>query len=496
MRRSGNKIAAVGVSAAKGSTKAGVEGDARASRSAFDTRKGIVKAGRMPPLPKDFSKIVIRPPEGLEISRIGAGAVADAIVLAAGVDEEEAMQDIICPNLQQNIIVASTPDQDRASKYFKVKNIDIDGKVFEVSAYATAPHDTCKGVIRGIPISDTQDILNRKIVNANNPLALHAKRIKDTGTIITAFEGHKAPSGDPKSTPFAKRPAAMHPRLGPPGPPFHPPYPRAWFIWVNGIHALNGVKAQPLMHAVLLNALPVELCHLAAASSSSPRPYDDLCAAVPACCGETYRLLPGSRACIPAPNHHDEVIPSYEGQSRVPATHTSSPTSTVHHNAKTSDSTTATLPHALESGNVIVSPAIRHPITLISPSTMSHEHDLQSTSTLCASCKQRPSSSSKSSAAEVPAHDQLRTNFRDAATMTETTEDYVPGSSMAESVYSVPAALADNHQTAPTSTGAPTGAPAKPTPAQFRDVHYLVLLTRPVNQQECNLNAGTLEATA
>ncbi|KAH7935649.1 hypothetical protein HPB52_011176 [Rhipicephalus sanguineus] len=193
MRRSRNKVAAVGVSGAKGSTKDGVEGDARASRSGYDTKNRIVKAGRMPPLPKDFSKIVIRPRGGLDISRIGAGAVADAIVLAAGVEEEEAMQDIICPNLQQNIMVASTPDQDRASRYLKVKNIDIGGKVFEVSAYATAPHDTCKGVIRGIPISDTQDILNRKIVNANNPLALQAKRIKDTGTIIIAFEGHKVP---------------------------------------------------------------------------------------------------------------------------------------------------------------------------------------------------------------------------------------------------------------------------------------------------------------
>ncbi|KAH7963461.1 hypothetical protein HPB52_021228 [Rhipicephalus sanguineus] len=147
----------------------------------------------MLPLPKDFSKIVIRPRGGLDISRIGAGVVADAIVLAAGVEEEEAMQDIICPSLQQNIMVASTPDQDIASRYLKVKNIDIGGKVFEVIAYATAPHDMCKGVIRGIPINDTKDILNRKIVNVNNPLALQAKRIKDTGTIIIAFEGHKVP---------------------------------------------------------------------------------------------------------------------------------------------------------------------------------------------------------------------------------------------------------------------------------------------------------------
>ncbi|KAH7956476.1 hypothetical protein HPB52_010044 [Rhipicephalus sanguineus] len=45
---------------------------------------------------------------------------------------------------------------------------------------------------------------------------------------------------------------------------------------LDTILAVNGIKAQPMMHAVLLNGLPVELCHLAAASSSSPQPYDDL----------------------------------------------------------------------------------------------------------------------------------------------------------------------------------------------------------------------------
>ncbi|KAH7955652.1 hypothetical protein HPB52_002426 [Rhipicephalus sanguineus] len=64
---------------------------------------------------------------------------------------------------------------------------------------------------------------------------------------------------------------------------------------LDAILAVNGIKAQPMMHAVLLNALPAQLCHLAAESSSSPRPYDNLCAAVLACYGQTYRPLPGSR---------------------------------------------------------------------------------------------------------------------------------------------------------------------------------------------------------
>ncbi|KAH7968438.1 hypothetical protein HPB52_008417 [Rhipicephalus sanguineus] len=87
----------------------------------------------------------------------------------------------------------------------------------------------------------------------------------------------------------------MLPRLCPPVPPFHPAYPRAWFWQLDACLAVNGVTAQPLMHDILLDALPAELRHLSAASSSSPQPYDDLCAAVLARYGETYRPLPGTR---------------------------------------------------------------------------------------------------------------------------------------------------------------------------------------------------------
>ncbi|KAH7936201.1 hypothetical protein HPB52_019973 [Rhipicephalus sanguineus] len=113
----------------------------------------------------------------------------------------------------------------------------------------------------------------------------------------------------------------MIPRLCPPVPPFHPAYPRAWFMQLDACLAVNGVTAQPLMHDILLDALPAELRHLSAASSSSPQPYDDLCAAVLARYGETYRPLPGTRefrvsppptrAVPPGPQpSHDRDLPS------------------------------------------------------------------------------------------------------------------------------------------------------------------------------------------
>ncbi|KAH7967918.1 hypothetical protein HPB52_004101 [Rhipicephalus sanguineus] len=94
----------------------------------------------------------------------------------------------------------------------------------------------------------------------------------------------------------------MLPRLCPPVPPFHPAYPRAWFWQLDACLA-------PLMHDILLDALPAELRHLSAASSSSPQPYDDLCAAVLARYGETYRPLPGTRELRVSPPSTRAVPP-------------------------------------------------------------------------------------------------------------------------------------------------------------------------------------------
>ncbi|XP_070393246.1 uncharacterized protein [Dermacentor albipictus] len=154
----------------------------------------VIRAGRMPSLPRDDIKIVIRPRGGLNISKIGVVTVADAILASAGISQEDLCQDTLCPNLQQNIMVASTPKRENANRYVRMKQMLISGKVYELSAYETAPHSTCKGVIRNIPLQDGPDIIDAKIVNTNNPLALAAKRIAQTGTVIVAFDGHRVPN--------------------------------------------------------------------------------------------------------------------------------------------------------------------------------------------------------------------------------------------------------------------------------------------------------------
>ncbi|KAH7933113.1 hypothetical protein HPB49_008373 [Dermacentor silvarum] len=75
-----------------------------------------------------------------------------------------------------------------------MKDISINGQAHETATYRAAPHEILKVIIRNVPLSETQDLLTRKIVNPRNPLALAAKRIKETNMVIIAFDGFRVPN--------------------------------------------------------------------------------------------------------------------------------------------------------------------------------------------------------------------------------------------------------------------------------------------------------------
>ncbi|KAH7944984.1 hypothetical protein HPB49_004091 [Dermacentor silvarum] len=83
----------------------------------------IIRASRMPPMPKEHAKIIIRPRGGLNIAKTGPTVVGKAIVEAASLTPTQISSDIICPNIQQNIMVASTPNRDNASKYTRIRTL-------------------------------------------------------------------------------------------------------------------------------------------------------------------------------------------------------------------------------------------------------------------------------------------------------------------------------------------------------------------------------------
>ncbi|KAH7967916.1 hypothetical protein HPB52_004099 [Rhipicephalus sanguineus] len=193
-RRSEVNKAGGALGAQTAASKPTAEAPTPGSHGFEDIKKNIIRASKMPPLPRDETKIVVRPRGGLCIRKVGPSVVAEAIWEAAGLDPGERNSDTMCPNSLQNIMLVSTPSQENVKRYVNVEAITVAGQDHEVSAYVAAPHATCKGVIRGIPLSDGPEAIDRKIVNARYPLALGAKRIKSTGVVIVLFDGYKVPN--------------------------------------------------------------------------------------------------------------------------------------------------------------------------------------------------------------------------------------------------------------------------------------------------------------
>ncbi|KAL1486060.1 hypothetical protein MTO96_031550 [Rhipicephalus appendiculatus] len=112
---------------------------------------------------------------------------------AAGIGREAAREDSICLNVKQNVVVLSTPSEDRAKRYGAISKLCIGNKEFEANAYQAAPENTSKGLIRNISKDESPaDILNN-LVTQRNPGVLHAKRMGTTDNIIVLFDGFHVP---------------------------------------------------------------------------------------------------------------------------------------------------------------------------------------------------------------------------------------------------------------------------------------------------------------
>ncbi|KAH8041547.1 hypothetical protein HPB51_016992 [Rhipicephalus microplus] len=64
-----------------------------------------------------------RIPRSRDIVKTGCTVVADAILVATSICAEDLRGDMLCPNVQQNIMVVSTPRRENANQYVKVCQI-------------------------------------------------------------------------------------------------------------------------------------------------------------------------------------------------------------------------------------------------------------------------------------------------------------------------------------------------------------------------------------
>lgn len=157
-------------------------------------KKRVIAASRLPQLPKDHLRVIVRPRNGLDMRNVSQIKFAFALARAAGLSEEEIAKDVVCPNVMQNIAVVSTPAEKNARAYARITSVVIGLVQYEVNAYMAAPEDTCKGIIRGVDLDIDPVRLQALIIHDRNPTALQARRIKNSTTVVILFDGLKVPN--------------------------------------------------------------------------------------------------------------------------------------------------------------------------------------------------------------------------------------------------------------------------------------------------------------
>ncbi|CAN8016759.1 unnamed protein product, partial [Ixodes persulcatus] len=150
-------------------------------------------ASRMPDLPTDDYRVVVRPRGGFNVSDYKTDRIYCCLRSAAGIGREAAEEDSICLNVKQNVVVLSTPSEDRAYKYGAISKLRIGEREYEASAYRAAPENTSKGLIRGISKDENPADIVRSLVTQRNPSVLHAKRMGNTDNVIVLFDGFYVP---------------------------------------------------------------------------------------------------------------------------------------------------------------------------------------------------------------------------------------------------------------------------------------------------------------
>lgn len=165
----------------------------QALRGSTQLRRRAIKAARMPHTSRDHYRIISRPRGGLDVSKTASGKIQSAFLHAAKLPPND--EDVVYPNAAQNIVVISTPSEERASAYAQVRSFTIGQTEYETHSYRAATDNTCKGVIRGFLPEDTIEEVEQLVIhNKRNPKVLAMRRLGGSGAFVVLFEGLKVPN--------------------------------------------------------------------------------------------------------------------------------------------------------------------------------------------------------------------------------------------------------------------------------------------------------------
>ncbi|KAL1468542.1 hypothetical protein MTO96_041424 [Rhipicephalus appendiculatus] len=145
-------------------------------------------ASHLPRLPNADHKNIIRPKEGLTLTKLSAPMIGGAVRMAAGIPWQKGREeDRIVVNDKQGTLIYSTPNGDNAKKMLGLKVIKLDGKEYEVTTYMAAPESCGKGVVRGLDLRLSERELELAFSHEENRPILGVRRMGNSTSVIITF---------------------------------------------------------------------------------------------------------------------------------------------------------------------------------------------------------------------------------------------------------------------------------------------------------------------
>ncbi|KAL1472759.1 hypothetical protein MTO96_022789 [Rhipicephalus appendiculatus] len=147
------------------------------------------KTYKLPPLPKDDFKIIIRPRQGLPLRNIVSPALAAAIIAACH-HQITGEQFLLRIKPGPNIAILSTPHQEVAAKARGIQHLTINGHKHAVNVYAAAGEEALRGVVHRIPPHTPAETLVANMrVRTHGVELIQARMIGDTKRATLTFSG-------------------------------------------------------------------------------------------------------------------------------------------------------------------------------------------------------------------------------------------------------------------------------------------------------------------
>ncbi|KAH7958982.1 hypothetical protein HPB49_007057 [Dermacentor silvarum] len=152
-------------------------------------------ASRLPKLPDDGWKVIIRPKGGLAVIKNTSQPILDeAVRRAASLEWKKAKSDLLFVNDKQGTILFHTLNFECTEKVMSIKTIKIEDKDHEVTAYMVAPENCGKGVVHGMDIRMTEETIMEGFAgHEQNPEILGIRRMGRSTTVVITFAEAEVP---------------------------------------------------------------------------------------------------------------------------------------------------------------------------------------------------------------------------------------------------------------------------------------------------------------